>query len=68
MDNDEIKNLESGIDELIDRCQRLRKENHSLKSENQGLVDERAKLVEKTKAARTRIEAMIGRLKTLERG
>lgn len=66
--NDEIKDLETRIDELIGRCQRLSDENHSLKSEKQGLVDERTKLMEKTKTARARIELMIGRLKALERG
>lgn len=68
VESDEIKSLESQIDQLIAVCQRLKQENRSLKSENKGLVDEHARLVEKTKLARTRIEAMIGRLKTLERG
>jgi cell division protein ZapB len=64
---DEIKMLESRIDQLIDFCQQLKHENSSLRSENQDLADERARLVEKTKLARTRIETMIGRLKALER-
>ena len=65
--NEEIKDLEGRIDQLIDVCQRLRQENGSLKSENQDLADERTKLVEKTRLARSRIEDMIGRLKALER-
>ena len=60
--------LEGRIDQLIDFCQQLKEENSSLRSENQGLADERARLVEKTKLARARIETMIGRLKALERG
>ncbi|MFQ5755129.1 MAG: TIGR02449 family protein [Acidiferrobacterales bacterium] len=64
---DEIKMLESRIDQLIDFCQQLKHENSSLRSENQDLADERARLVEKTKLARARIETMIGRLKALER-
>jgi cell division protein ZapB len=59
--------LESRIDQLIDFCQQLKHENSSLKSENQDLADERARLVKKTKLARARIETMIGRLKVLER-
>ena len=66
--NEDIKDLEGRIDQLIDVCQRLRQENGSLKSENQGLADERTKLVEKTRLAKSRIEDMIGRLKALERG
>lgn len=68
VDSDEIKNLESRIDRLIAFCQHLEQENSSLKSENKGLLDEHARLIEKTKLARTRIETMIGRLKALERG
>ena len=68
MESNEIKNLENRIDQLIDFCRQLKQEIDSLKSENKGLVDERVQLMEKTKVARTRIEAMIGRLKTLERG
>jgi cell division protein ZapB len=60
--------LEGRIDQLIDYCLQLKEENSLLKSENQGLADERAQLVEKTKLARARIETMIGRLKALERG
>lgn len=60
--------LEGRIDQLIDFCQQLKEENSILRSENQGLADERAQLIEKTKLARARIETMIGRLKALERG
>ncbi len=66
--NEDIKDLEGRIDQLIDVCQHLRHENSSLKSEKQGLTDEHTKLVEKTRLARSRIEDMIGRLKALERG
>lgn len=66
--NEDIKDLEGRIDQLINVCQRLRQENSSLKSENQGLTDEHTRLVEKTRLARSRIEDMIGRLKALERG
>jgi cell division protein ZapB len=68
VETDEIKNLENRIDQLIDFCQRLKLENHSLKSANEGLNAEHARLVEKTRLARARVESMIGRLKALERG
>ncbi|MCZ6731954.1 MAG: TIGR02449 family protein [Gammaproteobacteria bacterium] len=66
--NEDMKDLEGRIDQLIDVCQHLRHENSSLKAEKQGLTDEHTKLVEKTRLARSRIEDMIGRLKALERG
>lgn len=67
MDSDDLKQLESRIDQLIEACQRLRSENDSLKSEHGSLQVERAKLLEKTRIARERIESMIDRLKALER-
>jgi len=67
VDSDDLKQLESRIDQLIEACQRLRSENDSLKSEHGSLQAERAKLLEKTRIARERIESMIDRLKALER-
>ncbi|UCH54161.1 MAG: TIGR02449 family protein [Pseudomonadota bacterium] len=66
-DGDELKKLESRIDELIDECQRLRRENQQMRSESGDLSEKHARLIEKTRVARERIEAMIGRLKALER-
>jgi cell division protein ZapB len=67
VESEDLKRLESRIDDLINACQRLRQENQSLKSE-QGVLNERhTKLMEKTRVARERIESMIGRLKALER-
>ena len=68
MESDDLKQLESRIDQLIDACQRLQSENHLLKSEHGSLQVERVKLLEKTRIARERIESMINRLKALERG
>lgn len=67
MDNDELRNLEGRIDQLIEVCQRLQHENHSLRSQHQDLNSQHSRLMEKTRLARVRIEAMIGRLKALER-
>ncbi len=67
MDNEDIKALEQRIDQLIAACQRLRQENQLLRSEHENLSQKHTRLVEKTQVARTRIEAMIGRLKSLER-
>ncbi|TAM43614.1 MAG: TIGR02449 family protein [Gammaproteobacteria bacterium] len=67
VDNEDIKALEQRIDQLIAACQRLRQDNQLLRSENENLSQKHTRLVEKTQVARTRIEAMIGRLKSLER-
>lgn len=61
----DIQNLEDRVDELIKTCDRLKDENHSLRNNQESLVSERAKLIEKTEMARSRVEAMILRLKTM---
>jgi cell division protein ZapB len=66
-DNDLLK-LEQRVDELIDTCSHLGKENRTLKAQQEKLVAERAALIEKTELARSRVEAMITRLKALESG
>lgn len=68
MDSEELRNLEGRIDQLIEVCQRLKQENRSLRVQNQDLNSQHSRLMEKTRLARARIEAMIGRLKALERG
>ncbi len=66
-ESQDLKILESRIDELIESCRRLKSENLSLKSEQNDLSEQHARLMEKTRLARARIETMIDRLKALER-
>lgn len=65
--SDDLKVLESRVEELIERVRRLQKENDSLRSRHDVLSEKHVKLAEKTRIARERIESMIGRLKALER-
>lgn len=58
--------LEQKIDELIALCQQLNRENQSLKADSAGWHRERQDLIEKNELARTRVEAMINRLRTME--
>lgn len=67
MESDDLKKLESRVDELIGLVERFRHENRLLRSERDNLNDRHSRLSEKTKLARERIESMIGRLKALER-
>ncbi len=67
LESTDLKILESRIDELIETCRRLKGENQSLKSESNDLSEQHARLMEKTRLARARIETMIDRLKALER-
>ncbi len=64
----ELASLEAKLEELIARYEQLQNENNSLKLRQDILVKEKAKLLEKTTLARTRVEAMISRLKAMEQG
>ncbi len=62
----ELKRLEYRIDELIRTVERLKEENRSLRAQQRSLSTERAQLIEKNELARSRVEAMINRLKAME--
>lgn len=62
----DIQALEHQVDELIQICSRLREENTWLRARQATLADDRAQLVEKTELARSKVESMITRLKSME--
>jgi cell division protein ZapB len=66
MDEMVLKNLERRVDELLQRLNALSHENRSLRESQAAMLNERARLIEKTELARTRVEAMISRLKSME--
>ena len=62
----DLREIAQRVDELISLAQRLAEENRSLRSSQEQLMAERANLLAKNEQARTRVEAMINRLKSLE--
>ncbi|MEH6909280.1 MAG: TIGR02449 family protein [Oceanicoccus sp.] len=66
MADPQLKALAVKINDLIQLCDQLDRENRMLKSEAVDWMDEREQLVEKTEVARSKVESMIVRLKTLE--
>lgn len=64
----DLKTLEARVEELIRTCAGLKEENQALKVSQESLVAERAELIEKTELAKTRVESMISRLKSMESG
>lgn len=64
----ELKRLERRLEELVVVCRQLKEENRSLRQRQDTLMLERASLMQKNEQVRTRVEAMIGRLKTMEHG
>ncbi len=62
----DLKRLEVRVEELIRAVRQLKEENTGLRSREDALVNERASLMEKTELAKTRVESMITRLKSME--
>jgi len=61
-----VKRLEEQINRLVERCEQLEQENRVLQSRQEDLVVERAGLLSRNEQARSRVEAMINRLRSLE--
>ena len=66
MAENQLQVLEQKIDELIALCDQLNRENQALKADSAGWQRERQDLMDKNELARTRVEAMINRLRTME--
>lgn len=62
----DLRALEVRVEELINACAHLKDENKNLKAGNEDILAERNRLRDATELARSRVEAMIKRLKQLE--
>lgn len=62
----ELAILNQQLDRLLDLVRRLQEENRSLRHSQEQLANDRAGLMARNDQARTRVEAMIQRLKALE--
>lgn len=58
--------LEQQVSALIETCAYLKEENRLLRAQQERLQEERAALLEKNQTARSRVDAIISRLKSLE--
>ncbi len=66
MAENQLKVLEQKIDELIALCNDLNRENQALKADSANWQLERKALLDRNEVARTKVEAMISRLRTME--
>jgi cell division protein ZapB len=64
----ELRRLEQRIEELVSAVLQLKEENRALRMRQDSISTERASLLQKSELVRTRVEAMIGRLRTMESG
>jgi cell division protein ZapB len=62
----ELAALGQQLDRLLEHVHRLSEENRSLRHSQEQLASERAGLLARNEQARSRVEAMIQRLKALE--
>lgn len=58
--------LQQQVNALIDTCAYLKEENRLLRAQQERLQEERAALMDKNQTARSRVDAIISRLKSLE--
>ena len=68
MSEPELVRLEEQVNSLLELLGRLTRENRSLRAQQESLATERAGLLEKHDQVRTRVDAMVTRLKSLETG
>ena len=62
----EIALLERRIEELLVTVDTLKEENRALRQRQDSLASERSAFAQRNDQVRARVEAMIGRLKTME--
>jgi cell division protein ZapB len=64
----ELKRLEKRIDDLLASMAQLKEENRALRQRQEMLAGEKTALLNRNDQVRARVEAMIGRLKSMEHG
>lgn len=68
MSNSNLKTLEDKVDELIRLCSEMKKENQLLRDRENQLRHEKEMLLGNQQVARTRMEKVLRRLKSIEKG
>ena len=65
--DDKINKLEASLNKLIIYCEKLSDENNSIKHSNNQLMIERSELQTKNDKVRGQVEAMVDRLKAMDK-
>jgi cell division protein ZapB len=64
----ELKRLERRIDELVATVGQLKEENRALRQRQEVIAADRTTMLNRNEQVRTRVEAIIGRLRAMEHG
>ena len=66
MSDNSFESLTEKVDDLIDLCAEMKRENQMLKADANSWQSERRKLIEKNQAAKSRLESILVRLKAMD--
>lgn len=66
MSEDRFQSLSEKVDELIDLCADMKRENQLLKAGEGSWHTERKRLMDKNKTAKTKLESILVRLKAMD--
>ncbi len=66
MNEDSFQNLSNKVDDLIDLCAQMKRENQLLKANESSWQSERQKLLEKNKETKSKLESILVRLKAMD--
>lgn len=64
---EQVEKLEVTVTELVSLCKKLSEENNTYKGSNQQLLLERSELQSKNDKVRGQVEAMVNRLKAMDK-
>ncbi len=66
MSEDSFENLTEKVDNLIDICTDMKRENQALKASENSWQSERKQLMDKNNVAKSKLESILVRLKSLD--
>ena len=66
MSEDRFQSLNEKVDELIDLCADMKRENQLLKAGENSWQNERKQLMDKNKTAKSKLESILVRLKAMD--
>ena len=66
MSDESFNTLSAKVDDLIDLCAEMKRENQMLKADQSSWQNEREKLMEKNQLAKTKLQSVLDRLKAMD--
>lgn len=66
MSDESFQTLNAKVDDLIDLCAEMKRENQALKANESNWQSERKQLLERNKEAKSKLESILVRLKAMD--